>query len=207
MENQTNQNGPIRSGEYDAVTPPEYTSSGSSKEGLAIASLITGLMSIFSFCCCGFTILLAPFAVIFGAIVLIRKKNGKRKAITGLILGSLSLITFGSLLFSMRDILPYSDIITADFVQLISEQDEVFPKYEEDGTLPDYLQKYTDAPYTEMMAKYDGDFYDVMDMLLESYKAGTLPRYNFVLPSSEAVSEAAVSAAEPEEPAETAAAA
>ena len=196
MENQMNQNGPVRSGEYDTVTPPEYHSTGSSKQGLAIASLITGLMSIFSFCCCGFTILLAPFAVIFGAIVLIRKKNGTRKAITGLILGALSLLTFGALLFSVREILPYSDIIAADFVQLMSEQDEVFPKYEEDGTLPDYLQKYTDSPYAEMMAKYDGDFYDVMDMMLESYKAGTLQRYNFVLPSSAFVSENEVSAAE-----------
>ena len=176
MENQMNQNGPIRSGEYDTVTPPEYSSSGSSKQGLAIASLITGLMSIFSFCCCGFTILLAPFAVIFGAIVLIRKKNGTGQAITGLILGA-----------------------------LMSDQDEVFPKYEEDGTLPDYLQKYTDSPYTEMMAKYDGDFYDVMDILLESYKAGTLPRYNFVLPSSAVVSEIEVSAAESAESAEAAA--
>ena len=204
MENQMNQNGPIRSGEYDTVTPPEYKSSGSSKEGLAIAALITGLLSIFSFCCCGFTILLAPLAVIFGAIVLIKKKNGTGKAITGLILGALSMITFGALLFSMRDILPYSDVIAADYVQLMSEQDEVFKKYEEDGTLPDYLQKYTDAPFSDMMAKYDGDFYDVMDMLLEAHKAGTLPKYNFVLPSSSAVSEVEVPAAEP---AETAAAA
>ena len=86
----------------------------------------------------------------------------------------LSLLVIAGVFFSIRDFLPYSEQISNDYLQLIQEQDEVFPAYEADGTLPDYLKKYTEEPFASYFAKYDITFYDIMDALLEQYKTGSL---------------------------------
>lgn len=158
---------------YEGVNvtlPPQKQS----KKGLAIASLILGILSIVGLCCCCVNVITAPLAIIFGIIVLCKHMDGTGLAVTGIVTSVLSLLVVGGVFFSVRGIMPYSEQIANDYMQLIAEQDEVFPAYEEDGTLPDYLEKYTETPYTEMLEKYDLTFYDVMDVLLEQYKLGAL---------------------------------
>lgn len=144
------------------------------KTGLAVASLILGLLSLFGLCCCGINIVTAPLAIIFGIVSLAKKRDGTGLAITGIVTAVLSIVMILGVVFAFRDILPYSDTIVQDYMQVIVDQDAVFTAYEADGTLPDYLEKYKEPPYSDFLAKYDADIYDVMDVLLEQYESGEL---------------------------------
>lgn len=177
------------------ITPPQ----NNRKTGLAIASMILGLVSLIGMCCCAcITFVTAPLSLIFGTIVLVKHKDGTGLAVTGIVTSALCILMIGAVFFSMRDILPYSSTIVDDFGQLVLEQDTVFPQYEEDGTIPEYLEKYNEEPFTSFFAKYGGTFYDVMDVLLERYKAGALKNpYMTNLPASSQTQQSS------EEPAET----
>lgn len=61
--------------------------------GMAIASLVIGIIS-FLFVCCGgcFSVVGGVVGLVFGIIVLTQKQNGKGMAIAGLILSGLSII-------------------------------------------------------------------------------------------------------------------
>lgn len=144
------------------------------KLGFAIATLVLGIVSLFGFCCCGINIITAPLAIIFGIIALMKKHDGTGLTITGIVFAVVSIIMIGAIFYSFREILPYSNTIVSDYAQLIEEQDEVFPAYEEDGTLPDYMKKYTETPFAEILEKYEITIYDIMDLFLEQYKSGAL---------------------------------
>lgn len=178
MEQNGQMQEPVGAPHINVQLPPEQER----KQGLAIASLILGIIGLFGFCCCGLNLIAAVIAVIMGIAVLVKKLDGTGFAITGIVTGGLALLMVFAVLFSFRDLYPYSETIVRDYGQLVEEQDEVFPKYEADGTLPDYLLKYTETPFTEFFEKYDANFYDVMDVLLEEYKAGGLKPIGYTLP-------------------------
>lgn len=178
MEQNGQMQEPVGAPHINVKLPPEQER----RQGLAIASMVLGLIGIFGFCCCGLNIIAALIAVIFGIVVLAKKLDGTGFAVTGLVTGALTLIMVFAVVFSFRDLYPYSDAIVRDYTQLVEEQDEVFPAYEKDGTLPSYLLKYTEPPFSDFLAKYDATFYDVMDVLLEEYKAGTLKPVGYTLP-------------------------
>lgn len=166
-----NQNQPAGGYQNVGVTlPPQQEK----KTGMAIASLILGIVSLIGLCCCGLNIITAPLAIIFGIISLAKKYDGTGLSITGIVLAALSLIMMLGVVFAFRDVLPYSETILEDYMQVIVDQDEVFPAYEADGTLPDYLLKYKEPPFSDFLDKYDADIYDIMDVLLVQYKNGEL---------------------------------
>ncbi len=151
--------------------PPQQKKSA----GMAIASLILGIVSIFGLCCCFLNVITAPIAIILGIIVLVSKRSGTGLAITGIVFSALSLLVVISVFMVARQFMPYSETIMKDYVQLVQDKDEVFPAYEKDGTIPEYLEKYKESPYTDLYEKYDITFEDIMDSLLLMYKEGKLP--------------------------------
>lgn len=67
---------------------------GGSK-ALAIASMVTGICSIFpGWCIAWLPVILGLIAVVLGGIVLAKKMNGKGMAIAGLVTGILSLVIY-----------------------------------------------------------------------------------------------------------------
>ena len=157
-------------------SPQYYYQQPRKKLGFAIASMVLGIVSIVGLCCC-IGVFTAPVAVVFGIIALAKKHDGKGMSITGIILGSLTIILTAAALISLRPLLANIETISEDVVKLVEEQDEVFPAYEKDSTqLPDYMKKYLEPPYSEILEKYDLTVYDVMDALLTQYKSGQLPR-------------------------------
>ena len=94
------------------------------KKGMAIASLVLGLLSLVGLCCCCLNIITAPIAIILGIIVLVTHRDGTGLAITGIVTAVLSLLVIAGVFFSIRDFLPYSEQISNDYLQLIQEQDE-----------------------------------------------------------------------------------
>lgn len=171
MEENNFQNQPTNGYEGVNVTVPQQPKR---KKGLSIASLVLGILSILFLCCCGLNIITAPLAIIFGIVALCKHQDGTGLAVTGIITAVLSLLVIVGVAFSLREILPYSEEIVTDYSRILSEQDEIFPAYEEDGTIPEFLEKYTESPYTEIMDKYGITFKDIMDALLQQYKAGAL---------------------------------
>ena len=174
MDNQYQNSEPVRSGDYNTNGSNDYAVPPKKKSGLAIASLVLGLLSLIGFCCCGINIITAPLAIIFGIVSLAKHRGGTGMAITGIITAVLSLLI---IVGSIRDILPYSNEIVQDYMQLMVDQDEVFPAYEEDGTLPEYLEKYKESPYSDMLTKRGLTIEKLMDTLLEMYKSGQLAQY------------------------------
>ena len=161
--------------DYEQIGTPTIPKRPQKKIGFAVASLVLGLVSLI-FCCFCVQFLAAPLAIIFGIIALACKHSGTGMSITGIITAVLSIILTVAGLVFFSDFLPYANVIAEDFTRLIVEQDEVFPAYEADGTLPDYLLKYTETPYAEFFEQYDSSIYIIMDALNEEYKNGTLPR-------------------------------
>lgn len=146
----------------------------SSKKGFAITSLVLGILSVVGGCCC-LHLILAPLSLIFGIISLASKRGGKGMAITGIVLSVLMIVFTGFVAVSFKDVLKYSDTISNDMAYIINNQDEVFKEYEEDGTLPDCLDKYTEPPLSDILESRGVSIQDIMDALDESYKNGQLP--------------------------------
>ncbi|MDO5560752.1 MAG: DUF4190 domain-containing protein [Oscillospiraceae bacterium] len=102
-------------------------------KGMAIASLILGILSLLC-CCIGF-----PFAIIgliLAILVLVKRKNGKGLAIGGLITSIICLAISCMTFISMLPVLPY----ISDFKDFYENHNEIYDEYKEDGTLPDWLQ-------------------------------------------------------------------
>ncbi|MBP0968362.1 MAG: DUF4190 domain-containing protein [Oscillospiraceae bacterium] len=169
-------NGPVMTGNYNTGSPDVQAPVPEKKSGFAIASLVLGILSLIGFCCCGITVITAPLALIFGIISLAKKRSGTGMAIAGIVMAVLSILMIGVMIFSVKDFLPYSEEIVQDYTHVIAEQDEVFPEYEKDGTLPPYIAKYKESPYKELLDKYGITVEMVMDALDQQYKTGQLPK-------------------------------
>jgi len=171
--NQQPQNGsPVHNVERVDPEKAANSSDNSRKNGFAVASLVLGLVSLIGICCCVglIDIITIPLAIIFGIIALVKKRHANGLAITGIITSGVSLAILITTLYIIWPLLPYARDILADYSRLSREQDTVFPAYEETGELPDYLQKYTDSPFTELFERYDATIYTIMDALLEQYQ-------------------------------------
>ncbi|MBR5372466.1 MAG: DUF4190 domain-containing protein [Oscillospiraceae bacterium] len=138
----------------------------------SVVALVFGILSILTICCCG-SVVIAPIGLLLSILALVKKKAGKNLAITGTVLSSLSLIVTIALLIAMAPIIEHSEEIAMDYAQLVMEQDEVFPQYENDKTLPSYLKKYTESPYSDYLKdRFKIDFYTIMDVLDQQYRDG-----------------------------------
>ena len=184
MDYQNNE--PVRSGDYGTGSE-QAAVPAKEKKGFAVAALVLGIISILGLCCCGLGGLTAPFAIIFGIVALVKKQAGTGMYVTGIVLAVLTLIMVGSMLYVVSDFMPYSQEIATDYMQLVNDQDEVFPAYEEDGTLPAYMEKYKESPYKELLDKYGVTIEAFMDQLLVQYKTGQLKKYEFSMPDSSTI--------------------
>ena len=142
------------------------------KKTLSVVSLVFGILSILTLCCCG-SIVVAPVGLLLSIIALARKKAGKNLAITGTVLCSISMLVTVGMLILLSPIFSHSEEIAEDYTHLVMEQDEVFAAYKADKSLPDYLKKYTEPPYSDYLeGKLSVSFYTIMDTLLQQYEAG-----------------------------------
>ena len=195
MDMQNNE--PVMSGDY-STGGVQSTPIQPEKKGLAIASLVFGILSLIGFCCCGLNLLAAPLALIFGIIALATKRAGTGMAVAGIVMAILSLVIVGAALFSVRDLFPYGQEMMTDYMQVIADQDTVFPAYEEDGTLPDYLKKYQESPRKEVLQNHNVSLGQIMEALDQQYRNGQLPKYDFSLPDSTVAGTVSEADTEPE---------
>lgn len=160
---------------YEQVSAPQVPPAPKRKIGFAVAALVLGLVSMICICC-GLQFIAGPLALIFGIIALVRRHDGKGMAVAGIVTASLSLLLSVIVLAVNGDLIRYAGTMLDDFTLVLEQQDEVFPAYAEDGTLPEYLKKYTESPYQEFLEEYDSSIYVIMDALLSNYKNGELPK-------------------------------
>lgn len=142
------------------------------RKGLAIASLVLGICSIVLMCCCCINVITAPISIVLGIVSLATHRGGKGMSIAGIILSALSILLMFMCYQSTEVFWRNSDQIMQDYYQLIEDADTVFPAYEKDGTVPDYLQKYYEGEYAEALDKFGVTFDDVMDYLDQMYQQG-----------------------------------
>lgn len=81
--------------EYD-YSPPGTSSGSGGGSGLAVTSLILGILSFPMFCCCYLNVPISLAGIVTGMIAM-QKPQGKGMAVTGVILSVLSLMAFGGL--------------------------------------------------------------------------------------------------------------
>lgn len=80
-----------------APQPVQSVSDGTN--GLAVASLVAGIVSLPGLCCCGLTFVTAPLGIVFGIIALVQLKGrprqaGRGMAWTGIALSIAALVLF-----------------------------------------------------------------------------------------------------------------
>lgn len=142
------------------------------KKGFAIASLVLGICSIVLMCCCCTNVITAPISIVLGIISLATHRGGKGMSIAGIILSALSILLLFICYQSTAVFWKNSDQILQDYTQLVEDADTVFPAYEKDGTVPDYLQKYYEGEYKDTLDKFGVTFDDIMDYLDQMYQQG-----------------------------------
>lgn len=103
-------------------------------KGLAIASLVLGILSLISCCSC---FPLAIVGLILSIIALVKSKNGKGLAIAGLITSAVALVVF---IVSAVRFAPYA----SDYMDFVQNSAEYVQEYEEDGTYPPLFEKLID---------------------------------------------------------------
>ncbi len=80
---------------YIAPNQPEKK-----KNGIGIASLVIGIISLISCCCWWLSIILGVASIILGIISLVQKETTKGFAITGIILGAMGIILAAALVLT-----------------------------------------------------------------------------------------------------------
>lgn len=128
-------------------------------KGMAIASLVLGIIGLVLFCACG-SFVLGPIAIILAIIVLVGKRNGKGMAIAGIITGGLGIILSIVMLLSFKDEME-------DILYLYENSEEIVSEYEEDGEIPDFILEYE-----EKYGKDEFDAEEFMRAYADSYNQG-----------------------------------
>ena len=110
-------------------------------KAMGVIALILGILSLIT---CGCCFPAGIIAIILAIIVLVKKKGGKVLAIIGMILSVISiiLITISTIMF-----MPLKD----SYMDFVQNADSYIEEYEEDGTYPEFVEKFAD------MANLEGD--------------------------------------------------
>ncbi len=133
-------------------------------KGMAIVSLILGILSFITCgCCCPLGII----AIILALIVLLKDKGGKVMAIISLILSAISIliITISTIKF-----MPLKD----SMMDFSTNMDQYIEEYEEDGTYPEFVEELADMANLTGEAK-ENFMKQFMDSAKESYE-NTAPK-------------------------------
>lgn len=132
----------------------QFNPQNNESKTMAIIALVLSIIAFLGICFC----IGLPFgiaALIISIIVLAKKKNGKGMAIAATIISSIAVLISAIM---VAVIVPmYNDMI--DFTMNLPE---IVENYQEDGSLPDYLDEYRE--------KYPEYFDSFMDGVIEEYE-------------------------------------
>lgn len=91
-------------------------------KGVAIASLICGIVSLLCCCCGGFNFLVAIAAVVLGIVALVKKFSGKGMAIAGIVCGGIAvLLTLIVMITSASSASILSEVFGPEFEDTLEE--------------------------------------------------------------------------------------
>jgi hypothetical protein len=124
------------------------------RKAMAIVGLVLSIIAFIGICFC----IGLPFGIaglIICIIVLVKGKGGKGMAIAGTVLSGLSVL-ISSVTIAM--FIP----VYQDMSKFVTEMPEVIEDYQEDGSLPDYLEKYRE--------QYPEYFEAFMEGMIEEYE-------------------------------------
>lgn len=108
----------------------EPYSENNGKKGMAIASMVLGIIALVTCICYCSAIPLGIVSIILAIIVLVKHKNGKGFAITGIITSAIGII------ISIVTI-ALAGPVTDNMNDLIQNADVYVQEYTEDGTIPE----------------------------------------------------------------------
>lgn len=129
------------------------------------------------------TLIAGTAALLLGIYAIKKKKNGKGFAAAGIVLSVPCILLSACLLIILHLYADYLKVIFNDYETIYAERETVFAAYEIDATIPQYLQKYREEPYSELLDFFQISIYDVMDGLYAHYKQDMLPEIHLNLKS------------------------
>lgn len=142
------------------------------KKGFAIASMVLGIVSIFT-CCLTIThFILAIIAFVLGIASLVSKKRGGTgMAVAGVATSSVSIVLSLIIALSAGRIVFEFGGFYRDLIKTEVNEKEVAEEYIKTGELPDYLKKYDEGEWGEVFDyMYDGGFEEYFyDNFVEDY--------------------------------------
>ncbi len=138
---------------YQDSTPPEKKP----PSGFSIAALVLGILSILT-CLYLINVPLAIISIILAIISLVKKHGGIGFSIAGLTLSTVSLVVTCAVLYILSPLLSSLSDFIKDIGELYSHYDEVIEEYDKTGSLPDYMDKYSEGETGKFFDDYYGGF-------------------------------------------------
>lgn len=139
--------------------PYQYSSvAEEQKQGskaLAIVGLVLSIIALIGGLCYCVAIPFGLAGLIISIIVLAAKKNGKGMGIASLIMSIVALVVSVGVIVALGP-------IANDMTRFQEDLPSIVEDYQEDGSLPDYLEKYRD--------KYPEEFDAFMEGVIEEYE-------------------------------------
>lgn len=143
----------------------------SQRTGLAIAAFCISLINFIIFKSV-LSFIAVPISLIMAIVSLKRKRGGKLFSIIAIVVSSLSTILFVFYAMIMVKIYPDIKYLTDNFTSITSE-------YEENGTIPEYYDKYRTPEYDDYWKQlgvnsFDEFFEYIMKRFNVTYEKGTV---------------------------------
>lgn len=140
---------------YDNNAYNNYESypENNNKKGMAIASMVLGIIALVTCICYCSAIPLGLVSIILAIIVLVKQKNGKGFAITGIITSSIAVIISIVTIALMGP-------VTDNMNDLIQNADIYVQEYTEDGTIP-----------TSVLDMFNGNE-ELADQFMQGFSSG-----------------------------------
>lgn len=124
-------------------------------KALAIVGLILSIIALIGGLCYCVAIPFGLAGLIISIIVLAARKNGKGMGIAGLIMSIVALVTSVGVIVALGP-------IANDITRFQADIPSIVENYQDDGSLPDYLEKYRE--------KYPEEFDAFMEGVIEEYE-------------------------------------
>lgn len=134
----------------------------------AVTSFVLSIVNVV-FCCCA-TFVFAPLSIIFGIVSLAKKWAGKRLAISGIIISSVSLVFMVISVILTNTVFSEFKEPYMDMMKFAMNPNKYIEEYQETGEVPEDFQKYCDPKYDEWWENsgYE-DFNDFFDDFMKGF--------------------------------------
>ncbi len=141
--------------QYGYNNPNVQQPNQNGSKAMSIVALVLGILAFLGCYCYCSALPFGIISIILAIIVIVKKKNGKGMAIASLILSIISVISSIGIIAAFTP-------MAEDMTTMVEDLPQIIEDYQEDGSLPDYLEEYREQ-YPEIFDAF-------MQGMIEEYE-------------------------------------